>query len=547
MAKSLLVDKFGIDKNGNRTHKKVIANKPVSNAKETPTKVKQVNPKEPAKPQWYDSMSGLGLTRLPVGIPKEDVKIHVDITNPTELHTKCVMSWKDPKSGRVVMIYTKEFLNRNALVKWDKMKNINSGTISTIKEKALNDVLKGSNDKFKQAGAIMSIIAHTGLRVGQTKMLEITGNKGVSTMHPDDISIDKENNISINFVGKSYKENTATISGQPELAKYLKKLKASKKDSDRLFDIDRTFVDAVLKKKYGFKDLKIKDMRTYVGTDSAKEHLMSDVDDIKNSLTGDKRKDQKLLRDRLQSTYEYVANVLNNTPKMAETAYIHPAVRLSWLKMLNINPDDLNKSEYDFITFDEILADSAYNELTQFGIPPLDAEWEEECGDEYDLFPFEELKEEKMQKYTDILENEVVKFAQEMRGRYNVKKEKEDSAKLLKKSFDDISEQDSIVVVHEKLVKAKNCLLLEDMSVKILFNGAETNSTLSALSDRLEKAISSGINTESPMGIKLQSEEINPEFVKYNTIGDLVRLNGKLLENKAKAAYKEKYNEDYNL
>lgn len=392
MAKSILIDKYGIDKNGHKTHKKV-AVKPLPVTKTTTVKeetASESNQKPARKPQWYDHLAGIGLTRLPVGIPEKDVTFHVDINNPEELNTKCVMSWKDPKSDRTVMIYTKEFLARNAIMKWERIQDVDSGVIDSIKQKSLNDVIKGSNDKFKQAGAILNIIAHTGLRVGQTKMLELTGNRGVSTMKPEDITIDKENNITINYIGKSYKENNAVISGQPELAKYLKKLKASKKDSDRLFDIDRTFVDKVLKVKYGYKNLKIKDMRTYVGTDAAKRHLMSDIDDIKNSLTGDDKKDRKLLRDRLQYTYKYVSEVLNNTPKMAETAYIHPAVRLSWLQMLNINPDDLVKSHYNsFITLDEIILDNPFNELITFGTAPIDEFWEDDC-DQYALFPFEE-------------------------------------------------------------------------------------------------------------------------------------------------------------
>lgn len=364
--------KVGIDKRGHKYTRQVV---------------------DKAKPvkQWYEKFKDLNLTRLPVGIPEKDVTVHVDLNDPVQVNSKCVMSWKDKKSGRTVMIYTKEFLNRNALNKWDKISNMSQQDVDSIFNKGLGEVMNGSNDKFKQAGSIIAMIALTGLRIGQTKGLEATGNKGISTISPEDIEISGDN-INVSYIGKSYKQNTASIFGQPELATYLKGLKESKSGKDRLFDIDRNFVDKVLKNKLGYKDLKIKDMRTYVGTSKAKDHLFKDINEVRQQLTGDDKKDTKIINKRLQTTYKYVSEVLNNTPKMAETAYIHPAVRIEYLKQLGKNPDELAKAvvfeDPETISLDTIRLHSIYNELIEFGVPPIDEDDEEDC-DQYNLFFFE--------------------------------------------------------------------------------------------------------------------------------------------------------------
>lgn len=352
-----------------------LVKKLVSNKKDTIKKQRT--------PQWYDKFSGIGLTRLPVGIDEKDVVVHVDIKNPDEYNSKCVLSWVDPKTNKQIRIYTKEFLNRNAQVKWARISEFKEDLLDEIKEKCTNELLDKNSDKFKQAAAIISIIANTGLRVGQTKGLEETGNKGVSTISPDDITIDSKNNIKLNFVGKSYKENNALIENQPLLAKYLKKLKQSKQGKDRLFDIDRTFADAVFKNRFGFKELKLKDMRTYVATSLAKQHLYNDIDEVKDMLTGDDKKDVKLINKRLQSTYIFVSDKLNNTPKMAETAYVHPNIRTEWLKDIGFHKE-LTKSidNMEFVNKD---------------IPYID-EFDEEMCDEYNLFDFEHSFNDELQK-----------------------------------------------------------------------------------------------------------------------------------------------------
>lgn len=382
--------KIGIDKRGRKT-RKWVNNEALESTKKLTTKKNAVL--KEAKPQewWQSKLKHLNLSRYPVGVPESDVNILVDLNDQHQCNSRCVAKYKDPKTGVMIMLYTKEFLEKNAAKKWERMKNIKSDTIQNIREKSLAG-LSDPIDKIRQASAICLIIANTGLRVGQTTGLEKTGNKGVSTLNPDDVTIAKDGTIKFDFIGKSYKHNTAEISGEPELAKYLKALKKSKAGKTRLFDIDRTFTDAVFKNKFGFKDLKIKDMRTYVATDLATKSLMSDVEEVKASLKGDKS-DIKILNNRLKEVYKEVSEKLNNTPKMAETAYIHPAVKIEWIKRLGLSPELLKSLGEDGKNdLDYILDNSEYNE-TLPDDNDINEEDEEEC-DEYPLFDFEREEQE---------------------------------------------------------------------------------------------------------------------------------------------------------
>ena len=358
-----------------------LVKKLVSNDKNKPKAVRQ--------PQWYDKFAGIGLTRLPVGVDKKDVQIHVDITNPDEFNSKCVMSWVDPKTNTKIRAYTKEFLNRNALVKWDRISNVDSNTLENIKTKARTD-LSDKNPKFAEAAAILLIIAHTGLRVGQTSGFEKTGNMGVSTLGVDNLNIAKNGDISFEFIGKSYKNNTGEISGEPELSAFLKKLKAHrvKSENPRLFSMDRTFVDKIFKNKYGFKNLKIKDMRTYVATELGNRTLNEQTSQVKEQLTGDIKKDRRIIVSTLANMYKVVSQKLNNTPKMAETAYVHPIVRRQWLSTLGLSEDLLKSADYiddDYLHLDVILMN---NPVVSNDVIDIDEEDEEYC-DEYNLFDFE--------------------------------------------------------------------------------------------------------------------------------------------------------------
>lgn len=272
------------------------------------------------------------LNRYPVGIEKKDVTIN---TEDTDRHW--VMTWTDPKSGRSVRAYTREFLKRNAQQKWERVKTLDAKKIEKIK-KVTKSVLSDENQapSTRQKAAIVYIIANTGLRIGTTSSLKDTGNRGVSTLNVGDIQVDG-NTISFDFTGKSSKQNTAKIVDE-SLAKFINKLKENKKDNSRLFSVNRTSVMNYFRKDLGSNEYKLKDLRTYVATDKAREILFNEPLTLPEGAT--KRK--KYLQSILTKVYEKVSEYLNNTPNMAKTSYIHPNIIDAWL--VKVNGDAIMKS-----------------------------------------------------------------------------------------------------------------------------------------------------------------------------------------------------------
>jgi DNA topoisomerase-1 len=267
------------------------------------------------------------------------------------------------------------------------MANVNSKLIDQIKTKA-DDAMDNGDDKQKQIGAIIKIISHTGLRIGSRAAFQKTKNRGVCTLNPENVKIDK-NDIYFSFVGKSYKNNTSHIN-DAKLAKVLLDLKEKNSGENFLFNHDRVSVDRMFKNTFGFKKLKLKDMRTYIATSLAKDVLYEDKS-FGKKLTGNDKENKKLIQGHLQKCYGIVSKKLNNTPIMARDSYIHPAVVQDWLIQLGANVDEFMKSmEINSLvlatpTLDQIIKRSKFKGSDSVVI---DEEDEENC-DEFPLQPWE--------------------------------------------------------------------------------------------------------------------------------------------------------------
>lgn len=328
--------KRGIDKKGRLYTRMVNNEKPTVNKVATSIDKKPV--KEAKPEEWWGEYKKYNLSKYPIGIPQDKVKVNLD----GDINSHSILKWNDPKTGKQIDAYTKEFFDRNAEKKWSKMKNIDSKIIESILKKS--DVALHSEDKkLRQCGAIIKIIASTGLRVGSRTHFKQTKNRGVSTLAPSNIKIDGDT-VSFSFTGKSYKENTSEIK-DAKLAEVLKEQKnLSVKDGNEfLFDYDRVAVDKVFKDNFGFKGMNLKDMRTYMATSVAKNILFEEQDFAKK-LTQNDKQNKKIITDKLNDCYKRVSEVLNNTPTMARKSYIHPNVVKDWLVGIGANVEEFMKS-----------------------------------------------------------------------------------------------------------------------------------------------------------------------------------------------------------
>lgn len=303
----------------------------------------------------------------PSTVDEKDVKVDLD----GDINKHAVLQWKDPKSGRTVRSYTRQFLADNAKIKWARVKKIKPNFVENLKEDTLKS-LNNKDPKIADSAAIINIIANTGLRPGSEKGLGKTGNKGVSTMGPENIKIDGDK-ITINFIGKSYQENNAVIENE-ELANYLKKRLEERKGEKLLFDVDKNDVSKAFHKMTGDKKIKIKDLRTFTATKMAGDILKNDK--TPPPPLPEKAKDiKKAVKNKLKMVFEKVSQKLNNTPGMAKSSYVHPNIISAWLDSIGVEPALLEN--YTLFNFFNIITEVKNDE-------PFDYDDLEEC-DEYPL------------------------------------------------------------------------------------------------------------------------------------------------------------------
>jgi len=291
------------------------------------------SPKKDVKidPSFVELNKKHELSRLPVNIPKDDVEV-----NDGSKKGNWILKWVDPKTGKTVTAYSKEFLKKNAQDKWKRIQSVSKEDVEGIRDKS-KGLMSSDDSGVAQSAAIINIIANSGLRPGSKSGFKETENRGVSTLAVENVKVDGDS-VSFEFVGKSYKTNTATIES-PELAEYLTRQMKGKSGSDVLFDIDISNVRDVFKKDVSqSEDMKLKDMRTYVATDMARKILFED-DSLPPPLP--EKGAKKAIQDKLKKVFKMVSDQLNNTPNMAKTSYIHPNIINSWLTTLGTSDADM--------------------------------------------------------------------------------------------------------------------------------------------------------------------------------------------------------------
>lgn len=320
-----LVKKITFTKDGKKTTKWV--SKETGEEEKKTSTVKHNETKE----EWWSEFKKYKLNAYPFNIPQDQVKIN----ETGDIHSHWVLAWKDPKTGAIKNAYTPEFLQRNAEKKWERVSKLTQQDVSMIKKKA-EDIFSDESvdEKDREAAAIISIIAHTGLRRGDRLKFNRTGNRGVSTLSPSNISI-KGNKVTFSFVGKSYQDNSAQLES-PKLASFLKQLQANNKEETFLFNTTDQTIDSVYD-SIGGDGFKIKDLRTYVATDLARQILFEESKQAPPPLDKNlpEKEQKKLIKDKLNECYKLVSERLNNTPTMAKTSYIHPNIINTWMKKLN--------------------------------------------------------------------------------------------------------------------------------------------------------------------------------------------------------------------
>jgi len=260
-------------------------------------------------------------------IPEASVKEDVS----GDIHSHAILKWKHPVSGKSMMAYTDEFVKKQADIKWGRVAKITQTDLDEIETNA-KKLLTSPSDSSKEAGMIISIICKTGLRPGSRANYKVTGNRGISTLSPQDVSINGDE-ISLSFTGKSYHENFTTFK-DAELATLLKKRIEERRGQEFLFDVD----EKTLNKKFASfsdKKLKVKDLRTATACIMGRQILDDDalppppvIDDLKKA--------KKQIQLKLKFVFDKISKKLNNSPAMVKSSYLAPQIIDKWLGELGL-------------------------------------------------------------------------------------------------------------------------------------------------------------------------------------------------------------------
>lgn len=279
-----------------------------------------VRPKPPGSqftPKEQEKFKELGLKKLPpASVPTSAVK--VNMTGDVNAHA--VLTWRDAK-GKVQSEYTAEFHKQNAVKKFARVQKLRP-KLEAIEGDLRKQALAGSD-----AHAIGLVIAHTGLRVGGEESAA-DGHFGVSTIQAKHVTKNSDGTVDLKYIGKAGHENVAHIEDK-QVAKLLQEHVKGKKPDDRVFDAK---ADAV--RKAMPTGVHPKDFRTVMAARTAETALTEHVPPP--PLTGDEKKDMKLVLQAMKAASDKTAKALNNTPAVARKAYIPPTTWTTWAKKVGV-------------------------------------------------------------------------------------------------------------------------------------------------------------------------------------------------------------------
>lgn len=287
---------------------------------------------------------GMVGTFPPHDVKMEDIRF-ADLSKGKEaLKGSWLMSWTNiTKSGRKSpqYRYTQEFLDQNADNKFERITAIEPHIekIKAFLTKAVST--KTLSQKDREAAGIANIIRETGLRPTDNADSVKHGHYGIASLQARHCTI-KGDTVHLDFIGKEGVRNR-TVVREPANVALLKELLGVVSGKDFLFkNASSNDAGDVLKKISekvgGPKDIKLKDLRTLKATQLGREVARNYE---APTLTGNEKKDTKMLKRAMLEMSAEVSKVLNNQPMQAFKSYIHPSIFKDWQEKITERMKDV--------------------------------------------------------------------------------------------------------------------------------------------------------------------------------------------------------------
>lgn len=203
--------------------------------------------------------------------------------------------------------------------------------IPKIKAQYLRDMKRPTLDELRVRACVLYLLDIHGIRIGEERHLK-KDTRGACTMQVEDVLKNTPTTTVLHYVGKAAKANKFAVEQKDfsHTVSELLKVKRNNLDDDvktRLFIYRKsngTWNRMMGRNVNGWmKSLGLgtaKDFRFYFGT-------MSMVDYLRKAPTPTSAKEAEKI---IKQGYEYVAQLLVNTPDIARDAYVHPAVVEAW-------------------------------------------------------------------------------------------------------------------------------------------------------------------------------------------------------------------------
>jgi DNA topoisomerase-1 len=212
----------------------------------------------------------------------------------------------------------------SAKVKFDRVDELEKKFNAITGENARNQ--KSKDIKIAEHADCASLVMHTAIRPGYDVDTHAKVKAyGATTLEGRHVNVDSKGDVSLKFVGKKGVNQDIPITDS-KVASMLKAKAKQAGETGRLFS--RVSGESLLAyiKKFDGGGFKTKDLRTYVGTNTAKDTIAGMA--IPKNATQYKA--------AVRQVAEVVSKKLGNTPTIALQSYINPKVFIKWRKSANV-------------------------------------------------------------------------------------------------------------------------------------------------------------------------------------------------------------------
>ncbi|NIP78951.1 MAG: DNA topoisomerase IB [Gemmatimonadetes bacterium] len=257
-----------------------------------------------------------GLERIDrLAIPPGWTDVHIAPSSKRK-----VQAWGRDAAGRKQYIYSEEAVAERARQKWDRVL-LYARALPTLREVTNRHMKRDSLDREKVLAVVVRLMSRAYFRIGSERYAEKNKTFGIATLKKHHLEV-RGNDLVFTYVGKRRKDQRRVVADTPlvEIIREIVELPGVRlfryrDGSGTLCNVTarsvNRYIKEILHERYTSKDL-----RTFGGTVRAAT-ILADL----GAPSGAREAHRNTVM-----TARLVASELGNTPAIARSAYIHPAV-----------------------------------------------------------------------------------------------------------------------------------------------------------------------------------------------------------------------------